>query len=108
MIVIDAYADKTMLDIICNLDVKVVLIVKTKTLLKQIDIDKYNEQYNNLEIIYTDDFHDRYFILDRKKVYHCGTSINKIGNKTFSISLLDDNEVIDIFIKRIMQKYLNK
>ena len=45
--------------------------------------DKYNEQYNNLELIFTDDFHDRYFILDKEIVYHCGTSINKIGNKKF-------------------------
>ena len=60
LIIIDAYADKTMLDIIKSLNVKVILIVKTKSLLKQIDIDRYNEQYNNLELIFTDDFHDRY------------------------------------------------
>ena len=107
LIIIDAYADKTMLDIIKSLNVRVILIVKTKSLLKQIDIDRYNEQYNNLELIFTDDFHDRYFILDKETVYHCGTSINKIGNRTFSISLLEDKELIYSFIRKIQEKYLN-
>lgn len=108
LIIIDAYADKTMLDIIKSLNIRVILIVKTKSLLKQIDLDKYNEQYNNLEIIYTDDFHDRYFVLDKDIVYHCGTSINKIGNRTFSISLLDDKELTNTFINKLKQNYLKE
>ena len=49
---------------------------------------KYNKQYHNLKILYTNTFHDRYFILDNNQVYHCGTSINRIGYKTFSITLI--------------------
>ena len=50
--------------------------------------------YNNLNIIYDDTFHDRYFIIDKSIVYHLGTSINHIGSKTFSINKLEDELVI--------------
>ena len=101
IIIIDAYADKTVLDLIRNLKIKVTLIVKTKTLLTKTDIAKYNSQYNNLKIIYNDTFHDRYFILDKNIVYHCGTSINHAGSKTFSINKLEDNLVKETLINKI-------
>lgn len=101
IVLIDAYADKMILDIISKVKVKVILITKSKNNLKQIDIDKYKKQYHNLEIIYNDTFHDRYFILDNCIVYHCGTSLNFAGTKTFSINRLEDKEVIDLFINKV-------
>ena len=53
-------------------------------------IIKYNKQYHNLKVIFNDTFHDKYFILDDKTIYHCGASINKIGYKTFSITLIGE------------------
>jgi len=101
IILIDGYADKTVLDMISKINIKVILITKTKNNLKQIDINKYNEQYHNLEIIYNDTFHDRYFILDDSIVYHCGASLNFAGTKTFSINRLEDKEVIDLLINKV-------
>jgi len=101
LIIVDGYADKYTLDLIKNINVKVILIVKTKTLLKEMDIDKYNSQYKNLKIIYDDTFHDRYFIIDKKDVYHCGTSLNRIGTKTFSINVLEDEIVKQSLLERI-------
>lgn len=90
LIIIDNYADKSLLDIIKNLKINIILITKSNSLLSPLDIEKYNIQYNNLEVIFNNTFHDRYFILDNKKVYHCGASINRIGYKTFSINLIND------------------
>ena len=90
LIIIDSYADKSLLDIIKELKVKVIIITKKNNLLNKVLIDKYNEQYNNLKVIYNDTFHDRYFIIDKKIIYHCGTSINKIGCRTFSINKIED------------------
>ena len=101
LIIVDGYADKIVLDIISRLKVKVILITKQKSLLNELDIEKYNKQYNNLNIIYDDTFHDRYFILDKEIFYHCGTSINYIGSKTFSINKLEDEIVIKSLINRI-------
>lgn len=102
LMIIDAYADKTILDIIRRLGTKVVIITKENNLLTKQDIEKYNKQYNNLTVYYDDTYHDRYFILDQKEVYHCGTSINRIGYKTFSITLMDDKDLYEPFIKRVI------
>ena len=101
LIIIDSYADKSILDIISRLNVNVIIITKKNNLLKKIDIDKYNSQYNNLKVIFNDDFHDRYFVLDKKILYHCGTSLNRIGCRTFSINLISDNRLINNFIGEI-------
>ena len=101
LIIIDRYADKSVLDMIKDLDINVVLIVKRNGLIKKIDIEKYNKQYNNLKIIYNDDYHDRYFVLDKKEVYHCGASINHAGNRTFSINKWEDKKVCESFINNI-------
>ena len=87
LIIIDGYADRSVLDTISNIKIPVTLIVKNKSLLTNLDITKYNSQYNNLKIVYDDTFHDRYFILDNTIFYHCGASINHAGEKTFSINL---------------------
>ncbi len=99
LIIIDSYADKSILDIIKNLNVNVIIITKKDNLLKELDIDKYNKQYNNLKVIYNNSFHDRYFIIDKSIFYHCGSSINRIGYKTFSINLINDDEVNNSILK---------
>ena len=107
LIIVDMYADIKILDIIKKLNTKVTIITKKNNLLSEEDIKTYNKQYKNLKVIYNNTYHDRYFIIDNKTVYHCGTSINRIGHKTFSINLLDDKEVITPLInniKRIKQK----
>ena len=101
LVIIDAYADKTILDIIKRMNTKVIIITKKNNLLTKQDIKIYNEQYNNLKVIYNNTFHDRYFIIDNKTAYHCGTSINRIGHKTFSINLLEDEELIKPMIKNV-------
>lgn len=101
LIIIDNYADKSVLDMISKLNVNVMLIVKSNSLLTKIDIQKYNAQYHNLKIIYNDTFHDRYLIIDKKEIYHCGTSLNKAGNKTFSINKLEEVEVIKVLINKV-------
>ena len=101
LIIIDAYADNTILDIIKRLNVKVIIITKNDNLLTQQDITKYNKQYDNLKVIFNNSFHDRYFIIDKIQVYHCGTSINRIGYKTFSINLISDEEVCNSLISKV-------
>ena len=101
LIIIDGYADNTLLDIIKRLDINVAIITKYNNLLTKQDIMKYNKQYHNLKVIYDNSFHDRYFILDNKIIYHCGSSINRIGYKTFSITLIGDNEVCIALLNKV-------
>ena len=101
LIIIDAYADNTILDIIKRLKTDVIIITKPNNLLTKQDIKKYNLQYNNLKVYYDNTFHDRYFILDGNEAYHCGASINRIGYKTFSITLIGDTEMCNTLINRV-------
>ncbi|MCM1053222.1 MAG: hypothetical protein NC483_04545 [Ruminococcus sp.] len=101
LVIIDSYADNTILDIIKRLKINVIIITKRDNLLTNQDILKYNKQYCNLKVIFNNTFHDRYFILDNEHIYHCGASINKIGYKTFSITLINDNFVLETLIDRV-------
>lgn len=105
--IIDAYADITILDMIKKLSVNVIVITKQNGLLTNMDIKKYNNQYHNLTIKYSDSFHDRYFIIDNNDIYHCGASVNYAGARTFSINILEDKEVCDALknkVDRIISK----
>ncbi len=104
LVIIDSYADKTVLDMIKDLNVKVKLITKENNKLIPLDIEKYNKQYNNLTVVRNNSFHDRYFIIDKKEVYHCGTSINYAGSKVFSINILEDDIVKCKLINEITNK----
>ncbi len=101
LVIIDAYADNTILDIVKRLKIEVIIITKPNNLLTKQDVEKYNKQYNNLTVIYNNTFHDRYFILDDEIIYHCGASINRIGYKTFSITLIGDEYVKNTLINKI-------
>ena len=46
-------------------------------------------------------FHDRYFILDKNIIYYCGASLNHMGNKTFSINILEDIDIKDTLLNKI-------
>ena len=101
LVIIDAYADNTILDIIKRLNINVIIITKSNNLLTKQDIEIYNKQYHNLKVIFNNDFHDRYFILDNSIVYHCGASINRIGYKTFSINFINDKDVSNSLIIKV-------
>ncbi len=102
IIIIDNYADKFVLDMIRNLKVDVTIICKNNGVLKEIDINKYQKQYKNLKVVYSNDFHDRYIILDQKEVYHCGASLNYAGSKTFSINKLEDKMIKNSLIQYVL------
>ena len=102
LIIIDAYADTTILDIIKRLNINVIIITKDNSILTKQDIAKYNKQYTNLKVIYNNNFHDRYFIIDNEEVYHCGASVNYAGSKVFSINILTDKFVIKSLLDNII------
>ena len=101
LIIVDRYTDKTILDMIKNLECNVILITSKRGKLTELDIDKYNSDYHNLSIYYDDTFHDRYFIIDRDCLYHSGNSINHIGFRKSSIDIIHDENVKKLIINDI-------
>ena len=98
IIIIDNYAGKKLFDIIT--DIKVNIKVYTQNI-DDIAKEKYELQYNNLTIITTDIFHDRFIMIDKKILYHCGASFKDLGKKCFCISVIEDEKIIKDLIIRL-------
>ena len=81
--------------------------VSKKAKLKQIEIEKLNNKYENkLKVVNCTKFHDRYIIVDNAVIYHCGASINHAGKRVFNINRLEDNLVRDSIFS-YLNLYLN-
>ena len=75
IIVIDNYIDKSILDILSKTN-RIIKIVTNKY--NNQDYAKYKKQYDNVELIIDNSFHDRFIIVDRKTLYHCGASFKDL------------------------------
>ncbi|MCK5807481.1 ORF6N domain-containing protein [bacterium] len=91
IILIDNYIDETVLTMLSKRAKAVLVTVYTKKINKQLslDIQKYNEQYTQVEIIEFFDAHDRFMIIDESEVYHLGASLKDVGKKWFAFSKMD-------------------
>ena len=85
-----------------NKDVEVVILTSTKSNIQNIDIQKFNKEYPTLKVAKTNKFHDRFIVIDNKELYHCGASIKDLGNKCFGINKIEDGEIIENFINKII------
>ena len=98
IIIIDNYAGRELFDILR--DVKCNIKVITKNTSEEL-INKYNKQYNNVNVIQNDTFHDRFIIIDRKILYHSGSSFKDLGKKCFAITKLNDEEILSNLILKL-------
>ena len=109
IIIIDNYVDKTTLDILTKKKVNVTILLitdKNKSKITKTDIDKFNSEYKGLNIKYTNIFHDRFIIIDNKKLYHIGASLKDLGKKVFGINKIEDKDIL-INIKNKIKDYLS-
>jgi len=101
IIIIDNYIDKGILDMLIykNKEVKVELITSSHYLTK-LDINKFNGQYKELKIKYSNLFHDRFVIINNT-LYHVGASLKDLGKKCFGIHKIEDKEYLDKILDKI-------
>ena len=52
-------------------------------------------------MIINNKFHDRFIIIDRKMLYHCGASFKDLGKKCFAITKLEDSEYLNKLLENI-------
>ena len=90
------------MDLIRNINCNVTLITRNSDRLSDIEINKYNNQYHNLTVFRNNEFHDRYFIIDKTKIYLLGTSINSIGNNTTTIVKLEDESIKKVILNDVI------
>ena len=91
IMIIDNYIDDSILTILtkCNRGVKASICTKTISDQLKLDVKKFNEQYEPVEIIEFKNSHDRFIIIDDKIIYHFGASLKDLGKKWFGFSKLD-------------------
>ncbi len=98
IILIDNYIDETTLTHLSKKNKKVKVILYSKNLSKQLDLDikKANEQYGGFEIQSFAKSHDRFLIIDKNTVFHIGASLKDLGKKWFAFTKMDKNSVENI------------
>ena len=57
------------------------------------DIAKFNAQYPKLDVCFSENFHDRFLIVDDKDVYLIGASLKDLAKKCFAFTKLDAGEI---------------
>lgn len=104
IVLIDNYIDENTLTHLSKKDkkVNVLLYCKNNTPQLKLDVQKANEQYGNFEIKTLKQSHDRFLIIDRKEMYHLGTSLKDIGKKWFAFSKMD--HLSEIIINQLKVK----
>ncbi len=96
---IDNYVGKVLLDELRSINKKIIVISSNiNDNLKQ----KYLKQYNNITFINNDSYHDRFIIIDRKIVFHCGASFKDLGKRCFGIHEIENKNEIENLLKDVI------
>lgn len=103
IVLIDNYVDVGTLNILAKKRERVDVTMYTvrKTHLSIQDIANFNSQYPTLTVNYTENFHDRFLIIDRVTAYHIGASLKDAGKKCFGITRIEDAGVVSDILQRL-------
>ena len=99
IIIIDNYIGKVLLDELRSINKKIIVISSNiNDNLKK----KYLKQYDNITFINNDSYHDRFIIIDRKIVFHCGASFKDLGKRCFGIHEIENKNEIENLLKDVI------
>ena len=90
IVLIDNYVDETVLTLLDKRDNNVSAIIYTQQISRQfqLDIDRHNAQYAQIDVETFRLSHDRFLCID-DDVYHIGASIKNLGKKWFGFSKME-------------------
>ena len=104
IILIDGYVDRNTLAMMTGKKASVSITLYTSEnncRITEQESKAFNSQYGPLNIKFTNEFHDRFLILDEKELYHIGASIKDAGKKAFEISINEDRKLLDALLRRL-------
>ena len=95
IVLVDPYSDAVTLEVLSKKrpGVKVRLVCKDRGKPTPTEITKFNRQYKGLTITYSDDFHDRFLVIDNIELHGLGSSINCLGRRVTSYTTRDPKEI---------------
>lgn len=91
ILLIDNYIDESVLLMLSKRGSNVSATIYTQKITSQfqLDLEKHNEQYPQIDIRTYRNCHDRFLIIDNNDVYHIGASLKDLGKKMFAFSKLE-------------------
>ena len=103
IVIIDNYVDDSILKMLSKKEnnVEVVILTSSNTPISKLDVTKFNKQYPTLKVATTNNFHDRFILIDGTELYHCGASLKDLGKKCFAINKIEDSKFIK-FVEQII------
>jgi len=90
IILIDNYIDESVLNVLSKRNENVNATIYTARISPQfqLDLERYNSQYQPITVNTFNRSHDRFLIID-DEVYHIGASLKDLGKKWFAFSILN-------------------
>jgi hypothetical protein len=90
LVLIDNYVNEDVLLILSKRKRGVKAQIYTQKISKQLELDlqKFNAQYEPIDVISFGKAHDRFLIIDDMDIYHIGASLKDLGKKWFAFSKL--------------------
>ena len=98
IVIIDPYSDAMTLDVLAKKrpGVTVRLVCKDRGQPTSTEIAKFNRQYQGLTVTNSDDFHDRFVLIDNAELHNLGSSINSLGRRLTTYTTRDAKEIGEI------------
>ena len=110
IILIDNYVNGKTLNLfkIKNIAVSLKILTSTKSL-KNLEtyIETFNTQYGKTEVRNSDNFHDRFLIIDGVHFFHFGASIKDAGKRTFMFSQINEDFIKTTVIQKFQKEWNN-
>nr|AGO87898.1 fic family toxin-antitoxin system [uncultured bacterium FPPS_57A9] len=91
IVLIDNYIDESVLTLLTKRKKGVSAKIITKSISKRLELDvqKFNEQYEPIQINVLKTIHDRFIIIDEKDLYNSGASLKDLGKKISTFTKME-------------------
>ncbi len=99
ILLIDSWVDVVTLEMLAKKAKGVTVEIVTSSRgnrLSTADIAKFNAQYGGLSVKTSPRFHDRFLVVDDKRLYLFGASLKDLGKKCFAFARLDAGEIAEL------------
>ena len=105
IVIIDNYADASVLEMLTDKKdgVAVTIVTGKPNLISTLALNKFIAQYPETRVLKSDNFHDRFIVIDENKLYHIGASLKDAGKKCFAVSILDNQSVIKAILSELTE-----